>query len=293
MVEAVHTVPTLALQAWFKDPTSALGWPPEDVGRCQRCTTPVMTGYHQRLNTWADFSHLVEAEDWQNVGPIRGHKPGSIAYFCGPHELVDCLNNPQWTHSDRVRDPQGFRDDVALPWRQHQRGLIVTKDWLCSHHLYQQPLGRMSLAARGLLAFVPAWLVARVAKHYQSDRILERLYAPLGSTPDAAFEFQYVRVNVNPSDLYVQSVAGSTKHRLAADDSGFDNLYLAGDWVLTELNAGCVEAAVMAGYDAARALDDRIPGDFLHRLAFLAGGLSAIGLDQLANPLLVPAPRRS
>jgi uncharacterized protein with NAD-binding domain and iron-sulfur cluster len=32
------------------------------------------------------------------------------------------------------------------------------------------------------------------------------------------------------------------------------NLYLSGDWVKTEFNAGCVEAAVMAGLACAQAL---------------------------------------
>jgi uncharacterized protein with NAD-binding domain and iron-sulfur cluster len=64
----------------------------------------------------------------------------------------------------------------------------------------------------------------------------------------------------------VLSVPGSSKYRLRAGESGFSNLYLAGDWVRTSLNAGCVEAAVMAGMDAAAALS----GDPIH----IVGGLS-------------------
>ena len=43
---------------------------------------------------------------------------------------------------------------------------------------------------------------------------------------------QYWRANIDPSERYVLSLAGSTKYRLKAGESGFDNLYLAGDWVL-------------------------------------------------------------
>jgi uncharacterized protein with NAD-binding domain and iron-sulfur cluster len=64
----------------------------------------------------------------------------------------------------------------------------------------------------------------------------------------------YVRVNVNPSDRYVQSVPGSVEHRLAPDGSGVDNLFLAGDWVRIGLNAGCIEQAVLGGRAAARAI---------------------------------------
>jgi len=59
---------------------------------------------------------------------------------------------------------------------------------------------------------------------------------------------------------YVLHLPGTTQYRLRADESGVDNLYLAGDWVRTGLNAGCVEAAVMGGIQAARAiLDDPRP----------------------------------
>ena len=64
----------------------------------------------------------------------------------------------------------------------------------------------------------------------------------------------YIRVNVNPSDRYVQSVPGSLDSRLRPDGSGVDNLYLAGDWVRIGLNAGCIEQAVLGGRAAARAI---------------------------------------
>ena len=47
---------------------------------------------------------------------------------------------------------------------------------------------------------------------------------------------------------------GSDKHRLRPDESGYDNLVLAGDWTDCGLNAGCIEAAVMSGLEAANAL---------------------------------------
>ena len=70
----------------------------------------------------------------------------------------------------------------------------------------------------------------------------------------AALKTQHISVNVDPSDRYVQSVPGSDKHRLRPDESGYDNLVLAGDWTDCGLNAGCIEAAVMSGLEAANAL---------------------------------------
>jgi uncharacterized protein with NAD-binding domain and iron-sulfur cluster len=68
------------------------------------------------------------------------------------------------------------------------------------------------------------------------------------------FDRQYWRANVDPSERYVLSVVGSSAYRLATDGAGFANLYLTGDWIRTGLNAGCVEAAVMAGMQTSRAI---------------------------------------
>jgi uncharacterized protein with NAD-binding domain and iron-sulfur cluster len=67
----------------------------------------------------------------------------------------------------------------------------------------------------------------------------------------------YCSANVDPSDRYVQSLPGTGAHRLRADESGYANLFLAGDWINCGLNAGCIEAAVMAGTQAANALCGR------------------------------------
>jgi uncharacterized protein with NAD-binding domain and iron-sulfur cluster len=80
------------------------------------------------------------------------------------------------------------------------------------------------------------------------------LVDPAEGTGEARFDAQYWRANVDPSERYVMSVVDSTKYRLATDESGFDNLYLTGDWIKTGLNAGCVEAAVMAGMQTSRAM---------------------------------------
>jgi len=71
---------------------------------------------------------------------------------------------------------------------------------------------------------------------------------------EARFNSQYWRANIDPSERYVQSVVDSTQYRLATDGSGFDNLYLTGDWIKTGLNVGCVEAATMAGMQTSRAI---------------------------------------
>ena len=51
---------------------------------------------------------------------------------------------------------------------------------------------------------------------------------------------------------------------MKAAESGVSKLYLAGDWVRTGMNVGSIEAAAMAGKQAAKAISGRtirIPGD--------------------------------
>jgi hypothetical protein len=46
----------------------------------------------------------------------------------------------------------------------------------------------------------------------------------------------------------------SDRYRLRPDESGCDNLFLAGDWTDCGFNAGCIEAAVRSFLQAANAV---------------------------------------
>lgn len=82
---------------------------------------------------------------------------------------------------------------------------------------------------------------------------------------EARIEGQYYRVNVDPSERYVLAVTGNSQYRLKAEESGFENLVITGDWINNGFNAGCIEASVISGMQAARAfagLSVRIIGEF-------------------------------
>jgi uncharacterized protein with NAD-binding domain and iron-sulfur cluster len=84
------------------------------------------------------------------------------------------------------------------------------------------------------------------------------------ATGEKRLDAQHWAASINPTDRYVLSVAGSGKFRLAAGDSGFDNLYLAGDWTKIGFDAGCMEATFMSGMQASRAISgspQHIPGE--------------------------------
>jgi hypothetical protein len=68
---------------------------------------------------------------------------------------------------------------------------------------------------------------------------------------------RHSRANVAPTERYVQSLPGTGVSRLPANGSGYANLFLAGDWIACGLDAGCIEAAVLAGLEAANAVRAR------------------------------------
>ena len=68
------------------------------------------------------------------------------------------------------------------------------------------------------------------------------------------FYSQYWRINISPTERYVLSVPGSIQYRLKTDESGFDRLYLTGDWINNGFNAGAIEPTVMSGMQTARAV---------------------------------------
>ncbi len=80
------------------------------------------------------------------------------------------------------------------------------------------------------------------------------LFDPKDAKGACRIDAQVYRANIDPSSCCVASSAGSTQWRLAADASGFDNLYLAGAWIDTGFNTECIEAAVISGMQAARAV---------------------------------------
>ena len=143
------------------------------------------------------------------------HMPQAIVYLCGPMRQMP------------------IPPDAGPPWVQsrHLQVIHTTRTWLQSHG-------------------ATCWPHAASA-HNPSGLDFEYLH---DHTREDSLAAQYLRANIDPAERYVLSVAGSSKHRLRSGDSGFSNMVLAGDWVWTPINAGCVEAAAMGGLAAAQAL---------------------------------------
>lgn len=178
-----------------------------------------LSGFVEPFDTWADMSHLAAEESF--CGRVR-----AIAYFCSvlPDGAPGAEQSPDY--------PVERREEA-------RRNAIAFLD---------QEIGHLwPKAVNGRAGF--RW---------------ETLVGPGKGTdtgwPDQrAFDTQYWRANVDPSDRYVLSLPGSLRHRISPLDRTYDNLTVAGDWTDCGFNEGCVEAAVMSGRLAAHALSKSPP----------------------------------
>jgi uncharacterized protein with NAD-binding domain and iron-sulfur cluster len=89
--------------------------------------------------------------------------------------------------------------------------------------------------------------ISRLLPHFNLANLV-----PTGTAN--AFDQQFFKANIDPSELYVQSPPRSTAFRLKPWETGCSNLFIAGDWTYNGLNVGCVEAAVMSGRLASHAI---------------------------------------
>ena len=141
-------------------------------------------------------------------------QPGTIGYFCGPMAVDPGIPTP-------------------------------------AYHAF--PKIQFDIVYQGAVQFMKDSCPAMLPKVILADGTVNwsLLVDPDGGAGEERFRKQYFRANIDPSERYVLSEKGSTKFRLHSAASGFDNLYLAGDWTDNGVNAGCVEAAVISGIQAA------------------------------------------
>ncbi len=181
--------------------------------------SPVLTTYEGPFDTWADMTFLLKREDWPKASNVH-----SLAYLCGP--MPD---------DEEILPPGPNR---TLLETAHSETLASANNWL-------------QLYAGGL------WPNATKPQTSNFNYGLLATYNN-GEPENERLVHQWVRANIDLSDRYVLSVAGSTKHRPRCDQSGFNNMILAGDWLRNGINYGCIESAVISGLQAARHMNQKV-----------------------------------
>ena len=165
-----------------------------DRPRCARAglePTAAMLGAYER--PFGSWADMTQVlpQEGWEAGRVKG-----VHYFCGVDEQEE-----QGGQARQDEQCGQAGQDEPGPHSQHHRVRKDAIDWMQS-------------CLPGLL---PNWS-------------WERACAPTGLGPQR-FAAQYWRANSAPSERYVLAVPGSLRFRLAAGRSGFENLFLAGDWV--------------------------------------------------------------
>lgn len=217
MLDTVQTVATQALQLWIRQ--SARGLQP---GLRARDEALILTTFENPLDTYADMSHVKEFESWPDADV-----PEHIAYFCGvlPEAKIGAMP-----------EEDGYRAKAFALVNETAKRLLTAQ------------------GARKSASIAAIWPAAIVHGGQDFDW---SLLCGSNAAGQGRLDDQFWRANVDLSERYVLALPGTSKHRLAAHQSGYGNLFLAGDWISNGLFLGCVEGAVISGMQAARALSSR------------------------------------
>lgn len=212
MTANVTTAMTQTMQLWFNRSTRDMGWEYEFKNEYD---TVIGATYVDPLDGQVDFTHLLKWESWPQAGV-----PKSLWYFSGL--MPDYDTPPPFT-------------DTEYPRRQHER-----VKYQCIQYLQASmgPLLPLATSNKVSPPGDPIGLDFSLLQGYDESKMGKGV---------SRFDQQFWRANIDPTERYVLSPPGSTKHRLKAWGSGFDNLVLAGDWIYTGLNVGSVEGTVMGG----------------------------------------------
>jgi len=232
---------------------------------------------------WCDWSDVEEValeagKDFDTV--VFGISLGSVPYLCG--ELVEA--SPAWANMTANVATVGTQslqlwlkpDITELGWSQASP---ILDAWAEPLDTWADMTDIMSFESwtggkPGSLAYFCGSMVGGIPN--QSDtgfparakaevetaadlmlrggiQTLWSSVAPSG-LPATDVVARHARANIDPSERYVQSLADTAKYRLPANGSGFANLVITGDWIRNGYNAGCVEAAVWSGIQAANTI---------------------------------------
>lgn len=217
MVDHVRTTPTLGVQIWLRPTLDELGMDLSQWGMPPG-DQPNSVIYADLLYSWTDMGLLLPFEGWS-----PDDIPGQLSYYCGTWPLEGPL--PPFS-------------DHGFPAREQTRLIEYTRGWLGQNMGWFFPK-----AIEPGNRFDFSLLVD--PRDPQNEQ---------GRSGDERFLAQWFVANIEPSNHYTLAWPGSDRFRLSADQSGFDNLFLCGDWTNFGLNIGHVEGAVSSGLKAAQAL---------------------------------------
>ena len=219
MLDNAVTVSTQAMQIWLNKTPWDLGW----NGYSNTYDDYLLSAnFMTQPNGQGDFTKYIAYEDWPEE-----HEPKSLLLLCGTIPFYHEIDGTEGADFPRRITEQVKHQSIQF--LQSNGGSMLPGATVAKQKGYGDP--------------------------FSFDFDLLHPLDPKDRKQGAErFDDQYWRVNVNPSDNYVSTPPKSTKHRLYANDTGFKNLSIAGDWTSNGLNVGSMEGSVRSGLLAAEAI---------------------------------------
>jgi uncharacterized protein with NAD-binding domain and iron-sulfur cluster len=185
---------------------------------------PLLSLFWDPLNTWSDMGQVIDREAW-----AEGERPAMLAYFCGP--LPHLWPGREASRLDPASDRQ-WRAGVDAQACQARDRLLARLPELWPDS---------GVACRGAAPDVFNWNI---------------LHDPANRKGEARLEAQYLRANFDPHARCTLALPRQSRNRISADDTGYANLTVAGDWTANDVLVACLEGTVQSGIRAARAVSD-------------------------------------
>jgi uncharacterized protein with NAD-binding domain and iron-sulfur cluster len=215
MVDNVRITPTLGVQIWLRPTLAELGMDLAQWGMPPG-DEPNSVIYADLLYSWTDMGLVMPFEGWQ-----PDEVPGQLSYYCGTWPLEGPL--PPFS-------------DHGFPERERARLMDCTRRWLGENMGYFWPK-----AVKPVKVFDFSLLVDPTDPQNESGR-----------SDEQRFQSQWFVANIEPTNQYTLAWPDTDRFRLRADQSGYRNLFLCGDWTNFGLNIGHMEGAVTSGLLAAQ-----------------------------------------
>ena len=215
MVDNVRITPTLGVQIWLRPTLAELGMDLPQWGMAAS-DEPNSVIYADLLYSWTDMGLVMPFEGWS-----PDDVPGQLSYYCGTWPLQGPL--PPFS-------------DHGFPERERARLMRYTQEWLGEQMGYFWPK-----AVKAGKLFDLSLLVDPTDPGNDRDR-----------TGEERFAAQWFVANIEPTNHYTLAWPGSDQYRLRANESGYKNLFLCGDWTNFGLNIGHMEGAATSGLIAAQ-----------------------------------------
>lgn len=224
MFQQIRFTESQAIRMWFNVGIEGLGW---------RHEPPILSGTTWPYSTWEDNSQAVDIHNF----PIKD-RPDNLP------RTIATLFGPLATGSGDVRDPRHHAAQVAVAERSAQAFL--------SRALRNQP------GLPPTPAILKLWPDLSQDPSKGSAALDWKKFVDLdGHVGAERFKFQVISANVGPNESYVLAWPGTLAYRARPDESGYQHLFLAGDWTRNGVEAGTVEGAVISGLKAAYAITGR------------------------------------